>query len=204
MNSTVSRLLLILTLVIAICGMNGCSKTQVTRVDTDTTIDLSGHWNDTDSRLVSEAMVGDCLGSPWYHQHGMANSKSPAIIVGSIRNKTTEHIATEIFVKDLERACINSGLIDVVASSSERDELRDERLDQLVNSDPATVKQMGRELGADYMLIGTINTQGDQSGNKQVFFFSTDLELIDIQSNKKVWIGNHKIKKVRQQGRYKG
>ncbi len=184
--------------------LGGCSKTQVTRVDTDTTVDLSGHWNDTDSRLVSEAMITDCLGSPWLNRHAMAKGANPVVIVGAIRNKTTEHVATDIFVKDLERACIVSGMVDVVASAEEREGMRDERLDQRVNASPETIKDMGRELGADYMLIGTINTQGDQSGNTKVFFFSTDLELIEIETNKKVWIGNHKIKKVRQQGRFKG
>ena len=44
----------------------------------------------------------------------------------------------------------------------------------------------------------------DQAGNTELFFFSVDLELIDIASNKKVWLDNQKIKKIRQQGRYKG
>ena len=191
-------------LTIAALTVVGCSKTQVTRVDTETQIDLSGHWNDTDSRLVSEAMVADCLSAPWVNKHAMNNGKSPVIIVGSIKNKTTEHIATAIFLKDLERACVNSGIVNVVASADERKDLRDERLDQLVNADPATIKRMGREMGADYMLIGSINTQGDAGGNKEVIFFSTDLELVNIETGLKAWIGNHKIKKVRQQGRYKG
>ncbi|MCB1161648.1 MAG: penicillin-binding protein activator LpoB [Candidatus Krumholzibacteriia bacterium] len=188
----------------AVTLLGGCSKTQVTRVDTDTTIDMSGHWNDADSRMVADAMIADCLSSPWLNRHAMAEGKNPVVIVGSIRNKTTEHIATDIFLKDLERACVVSGLVDIVASADERDQIRGERLDQRVNADPETVKQMGLELGADYMLIGTINEQGDAAGGSELFFFSTDLELIKIQTNQKVWIGNHKIKKVRQKGRYKG
>jgi len=193
-----------LALAMLILTLGACSKTQVTRVDTGTTIDLSGRWNDADSRMVAEAMIAEALGSPWINRHAMDRGANPVVIVGSIKNKTADHIATEIFVKDLERAFITSGMVSVVASAVERDELRDERLDQRANADPETIKEMGRELGADYMLIGTINTQEDQSGNTKVFFYSTDLELIDIQSNLKVWIGNHKIKKVRQQGKYKG
>lgn len=198
------RVPLLLTLALSLLLAVGCSKTQVTRVETDTTIDLSGHWNDTDSRMVAETMISDCLGSPWLNRHAMAKGENPVIIVGAIRNKTTEHIATGIFLKDLERACIVSGMVDVVASSNERDEIRGERLDQRVNAEPNTVKTMGMELGADFMLIGVINTQGDAAGGTEVFYFSTDLELIDIQSNRKVWIGNHKIKKVKQKGKYKG
>jgi penicillin-binding protein activator len=194
----------LLVLTVAALLLTGCSKTQVTRVDTDTVVDFSGRWNDTDSRLVSETMIADCMTSPWVNRHAMASGKNPVVIVGSIRNKTMDHIATEIFVKDLERAFINSGVVDVVASADERIEIRGERLDQRANATPETVKMMGRELGADYMLIGTINEQGDQDGNASLIFFSTDLELISIENNKKVWIGNEKIKKVRQQGRFKG
>jgi penicillin-binding protein activator len=197
---------ILLTLILLASGalIGGCAKTQVTRVDTDSTIDLSGGWNDTDSRMVSEAMVADCLAAPWLNRHAMAEGKNPVVIVGSIRNKTSEHVATDIFLKDLERACVISGLVDVVASADERDQVRGERMDQRVNADPETVKQMGLELGADYMLIGTINEQGDAAGGKEVFFFSTDLELVKIQTNQKVWIGNHKIKKMKQKGQYKG
>lgn len=202
MKRTSILLIMVLLAIGALVG--GCAKTQVTRVDTDSTIDLSGGWNDADSRMVSEAMIADCLAAPWLNRHGMAEGKNPVVIVGNIRNKTSEHVATDIFLKDLERAYIISGLVDVVASADERDQIRGERMDQRVNADAETVKQMGLELGADYMLIGTINEQGDAAGGKEVFFFSTDLELIKIQTNQKVWIGNHKIKKMKQKGQFKG
>src|SRR5437867_7383489 len=39
----------------------GCASTTVTRVDTASVTDLSGHWNDADSRLVAEEMVKEAL-----------------------------------------------------------------------------------------------------------------------------------------------
>ena len=42
----------------------GCG-TQVTRLETDEVTDLSGEWNDTDSRLVAEEMISDALAHPW-------------------------------------------------------------------------------------------------------------------------------------------
>ena len=46
----------------------GCSSggKKVSRIDSNSVTDLSGSWNDTDSRLVSEEMIKDCLGRPWY------------------------------------------------------------------------------------------------------------------------------------------
>jgi len=181
----------------------GCSrKTTVTRMDSDTTIDLSGHWNDTDSRLLAKASIGDCMAHPWIGNHVREAGKPPVVIVGAIRNKTSEHIATDVFIKDLERAFVSSGQVDVVAGMDEREQLRDERIDQKVHASPETVKEFGRELGADYMLIGVINEQNDEAGGKRVIFFQADLELVDIETGQKVWIGGNKIKKLREQSRF--
>lgn len=176
--------------------LQGCGGgAKVTRVDPNTTIDLSGRWNDADSRLVSDEMIADLLGKPWLVQFTQKKSKNPAIICGSIRNKSMEHIAAGAFVKDIERALVNSGSVTVVASPEERGEVRDERIDQRANADPETVKKMGMELGADYMLIGEINQITDTQGKDQVRYYQVDLTLIDIQTNVKSWIGQKKIKK---------
>jgi uncharacterized protein (TIGR02722 family) len=190
-------------LVLGPLTLAGCAGKQVSRVEPDTTIDLSGRWNDTDSRLVSEEMIGDCLGKPWLVQFSQRMSKPPTIICGSIRNKSMEHIATGAFLKDIERAMVNSGTVKVVASAEERGEIRDERLDQRVNADPETVKRMGRELGADYMLIGEINQINDREGKEEVRYYQVDLTLVDIQTNVKDWVGQKKIKKYVGRSAYK-
>jgi len=200
MKRTLTLGLLILAVAAVDCG----KKTVVTRVDTDTTIDLSGRWNDADSRLVAQAIVADCTAARWIGDHVRDAGKNPVVIVGAIRNKTSEHIATDIFIKDLERAFVAGGMVNVVASIDERDQLRDERIDQKVHAAPETVKEFGRELGADYMLIGVINEQDDQQDGKSVIFFQTDLELVNIQTNQKVWIGGNEIKKLREQKRVSG
>ena len=51
------------------------------------------------------------------------------------------------------------------------------------------------EIGADLMLTGSINSVIDQEGGEQVVFYQIDMELTDIQSHRKVWIGDKKIKK---------
>ena len=182
----------------------GCAGKQVSRVDTDTTIDLSGNWNDTDSRLVAEEMITDCLARPWITQHlQQSGGKLPVMIVGGVRNRSTEHIPVGTFLKDLERALINSGEVQVVADPTERGDLRLERADQWETASPETVKQLGQELGADFMLTGTIETITDEEGGEKVLFYQVDLNLSSIETNLKVWAGQHKIKKYVGMGKYK-
>lgn len=173
----------------------GCS-TQVTRMDAAEVKDLSGAWNDTDSQQVSEEMIKDVLNRPWFGEFTRTQNRQPAVIVGEVSNLSHEHINVNTFVADMERALINSDKVQFVASSTERQEVRDERKDQDLNASEATRKAMGQEKGADFMLKGTINTIIDASGKTQLRYYQVDLTLISLMDNRKVWVGQKKIKKL--------
>jgi uncharacterized protein (TIGR02722 family) len=181
----------------------GCASTKVERKAVDTTIDLSGRWNDADSRMVAEDMIRDCLDRPWLERftdtHG---GKRPTVIVGQVRNRSHEHINVQTFVKDLERALINSGRVQFVAAKGERGGVREERLDQAMHASEETMKGPGEEIGADFMLIGTLNTIRDEAGGKAVMFYQTNLELVNMATNLKAWIGEKKIKKLIKKRRF--
>ncbi|MGB0176644.1 MAG: penicillin-binding protein activator LpoB [Owenweeksia sp.] len=185
-------------LVAALCfGLASCNSTKkVTRVDEGEQIDLSGRWNDTDSRLVANEMVQDALSRAWLGDHIQDYGQKPSIIVGLIKNKTSEHIATETFISDIERSLINSGRVKLVQGGEFRNDLRAEKLDQQDNASMETVKRFGRELGADYILQGTVSSITDSDGRTRLIFYQTDLSLTNIETNQKVWIGDKKIKKI--------
>ena len=180
----------------------GCGGKTVTRIDSDETVDLSGRWNDTDSRLVSEEMVDDCLSRAWIRNHQLDLGKEPVVVVGVVRNKSMEHIPVDTFIKDIERALINSGEAKVVADPGQRAELRAERDAQQGYVTPESLKRFGRELGADYVMMGAINELLDEEGGEKIAFYQTDLELINVETNEKVWIGQKKIKKYIGKGGY--
>ncbi|MFN8178829.1 MAG: penicillin-binding protein activator LpoB [bacterium] len=184
----------------------GCGGKTVTRVEPETTTDLSGRWNDTDSRLVSQAMIQDCLNAPWLtrHQTTAKPSERPVVIVGVIRNKSMEHIPVDTFIKDIERTFITDGRVRVVADAGDRGDIRAERESMQGNVTPETLKKFGKELGADYVMMGEINQIIDQEGGQKVSFYQTNLELIHVESNEKVWIGDKKIKKVIGRSKYSG
>lgn len=187
--------------------LTACGPSQkVSRVAADTQSDLSGKWNDTDARLVAEEMITDAVEKPWLSRFTDANNLVPVTIVGRVRNETMEHIDTEVFTKEMERAFINSGMVDVVASSEERAQLRDERKDQQSNASYESTKALAQELGADFMLIGNISSILDESvsGKEAAVFYTVNLELVNVETNQKVWIGNKKIKKLIDRKRLRG
>lgn len=178
--------------------ISGCATgPKVQRMDSDATVDVSGRWNDTDSRLVAEEMISDCLNRPWVDNfRSQNNQRVPAVIVGNVRNRSHEHINVETFTKNLERALINSGRIEFVAAQGEREQIRLEREDQARHSSDESMKGPGQELGADFMLIGSINTIRDEVKGTAVMYYQVNLELVSLTNNVKAWIGEKQIKKL--------
>ena len=173
----------------------GCGPTRVYRVPESDIIDLSGKWNDTDSQMVSDEMVSDCLSTPWQGRFVDAAGKLPVVVVGTVYNKTDEHISADVFVKDLERAFLSSGRARVVQGGAALDELRAVRQDQQDFASAETRKRLREELGADFILQGLVNKIVDMDGKKRVYFYQVDLELIDIETAEKTWLGQKKLKK---------
>jgi len=196
------RLLSLLLFVVLL--FSACSQTRtVDRIATDEVTDLSGRWNDTDSRLVAEQMIRDLTYRSWIEDFVLENGAKPVVIVGEVRNKSSEHIQTDVFIKDIERELINSGKVKFVATSEERDEIREERSEQQIYASDETAKSLAQETGADYMLKGVITSTTDSVEGKAAVFYQVDLELINIESNEKTWIGNKKIKKFITQAKHK-
>ncbi len=175
----------------------GCGhEVKVTRVDAGVVTDLSGRWNDTDSRMVAEAMVKEALEYPWLGNFSKAKQRQPVVVVGTVVNNSHEHINVQTFITDLERELTNSQKVTFVAGKQEREEVRAERKEQAVYAREDTQKAPGKESGADFMLKGTIATIVDEADGTKAVFYQVDLQMIDLESNAKVWYGQKKIKKV--------
>lgn len=198
-TSKASRFLVTLGLLFLIAG---CNPT-VTRVESDSVTDLSGNWNDTDSRLVAQEMIQDVLSRSWLSKFNRAQGKAPTVIVGTVRNLSHEHINTRTFVADMERELINSGEVEFVASAQDRKEVRSEVKEQDLHASEETRKAMGNEVGADFMLQGSINSIVDAVSGEQARFYQIDLTLIELGTNRKVWVGQKKIKKTVEKGGFR-
>lgn len=178
-----------MSVLLAACG------TKVNRIDASEARDLSGRWNAIDSRQVSDTLIQQSLNEPWYARTVAKIHKEPVVIVGTVINNSMEHIDTGMFIRDMQRALINSGKVQFVASAAERGEVRTERLEQDEFASEATRKAFGKEVGADFMMSGELSSLVDQSGKRAVVTYQVNLKLIDIETNQIVWLGEEVITK---------
>jgi len=190
------KVILILLSGIVILSLSGCATSGVTRTATDEVIDLSGRWNDSDARFTAEELISDVLNRPWLMDFVADEGEKPVVIVGTVRNKSSEHIDLLPLVKNFERELINSGKVRFVANKEAREEVRDEKDDQQSNSSEATATRLADETGADFMLQGVITTITDAVDGKRVVLYQTNMELVNLHTMEISWLGEHQIKKV--------
>jgi len=183
-----------LLLLIVLIVVTSCAR-SVTRVDPSTQYDLSGRWNDSDSRIVADKMIADLMNSERFKEYAKAKGTKPAIIIGLVKNKTSEHIDADNYIKKLEAAIFNSNIANLVENDDFRDQLRVERANQQEFADPATVKQWGKETGADLMLFGEMTSETDVANKERVVNYITTLFLTDMETNQRIWYGQQEIKK---------
>lgn len=191
-----NKLFTVAAMAVSAIVITSCASRQVTRVNTDQAIDISGSWNNTDSRMVAQELTGNILNAAWINTHQEEHQgKRPVVIVGMVQNKSHEHIEAETFVKDIESAFIQSQKVRLVQGGKKREELRAEKADQQTNATVSSLKKFGLENGADYILQGSINSIVDAHKRQKVVYYQVNLELTNIQTNEVVWIGEKKIAK---------
>ncbi|NOQ21437.1 MAG: penicillin-binding protein activator LpoB [Candidatus Aegiribacteria sp.] len=191
----------ILVTVAVIALVIGCGGRDVTRTDPDTVTDLSGYWNETDAHMVADSMITQCLDGRWLGDFSYRISRGerpllPVIVVGGIYNASSEHINTDIFMTAIEQALLESGRVQIAAGGTGRGEVRSERQDQTIFSSPETAAAFGHEIGADFVMTGNIGSIVDEEGSTRSMYYQISLELIDVETALKSWIGSLEIKKM--------
>jgi PBP1b-binding outer membrane lipoprotein LpoB len=146
--------------------------------------------------MVADQMILDLINSQGYKNYTEAIKRKPVIVVGLIRNKTSEHIDANNYIRKFEVVIHNSGMAELVENDEFRDKLRLERASQQDFASPETVSKWGKEIGADLMLFGEMNSETDVVNRRRVVNYITTLFLTDIESNKRIWYGQREIKKV--------
>ncbi|MCK5798818.1 MAG: penicillin-binding protein activator LpoB [Deltaproteobacteria bacterium] len=187
-------------LLVTSCFTPQASGPRVTRINPDAQVDISGNWNDTDANLVSKTMIRDCLSRPWAAQFKGKAGKDPVVKLYPIKNRSEEHIKTKYFTKQVEMELVNSGTVQVVAASDETGAARAERRDQGRHASDLTKKENQNETGSDFVLNGWIISQDDKAvvggQERAVRAYVVTMELINVETQRKVWMKVHRLKKV--------
>jgi len=110
-----------------------------------------------------------------------SNGRRPVIVIGTVYS--LENLDYSQIVRGFQQVLITSGKTDMILGSSERDIIREERMDQLQWSSMDQAKSLANETAADF--FGRIYIDATKGG----YIISAD--IIDVETGRIFWVGQN-------------
>lgn len=148
--------------------------------------DLTPYLSETDSRAICKDIVDQVIRHPRVQKFEDKNGRPPIVTIGKIKDETGEFFDTQIIANSLKTAILNSGVLEFMANSDIRNEMRDEVISQQDHSAEDQVKTLDQEDAADYMLTGSVKLMVQNNGKKQERTYIVNIEVTDLQTHRTV------------------
>ncbi len=172
-------------------GGAGCAafRAKVSDVDPAQSRHMGTGYDYTDLRKVSESVAGELLSSPY-----MGGFKEPPVMmIAGVQNRTSQYVDTKSLTDRIRSMLFSSGRIRFV-NEARRDDLLKEQGYSAANATPETQVAIGRQLGAAYMMSGSLIEMKDTSPRQirvsktKVSYYKLTVEITDLQSGEIKWM----------------
>lgn len=187
----------VLWIAVAVLALNvGCAGprafTKGTYEDPKTIALLDDQFNENDMQLIAKKMVASILEAPLLTSEG----KLPAVMLGKMRNRTTEHIDMVALSDKIKTELIQSGKLRFVDVTNRRDIAEEYDYQQSGYVDPSQAKAPGKQTGSDYILTGTLSANVQEVGKDKLVYYKATFQLTDLSSSEIVWTDEKEIRKA--------
>ncbi len=175
--------------------LSGCAS-NVQYTDPQGVDTTSMRFSSTDLQTTTEKMVSNMLNSKSVERI-TSQDQRPVLFFSTIRNETSEHINTKMLENTVSTKLVNSGLFDIT-DMSQVEQMKDQMQYQAKSGmvDQNTAIKMGQQVGARYMVYGSIADMRAKNKSQQTLFFLVTLKMIDIKTGLMVWQGQKQIRKI--------
>ncbi len=188
-----TRFTLTLCAVAVLALAAGCASEGV-RIDANEEAFGTHEFNPKDLQLIADTV------RQLIEREVLVRDETPAVYVATIRNRTDEHVNTEAISQKIAFELDRSGRIQLVERSPAKNEaLAELEFQQSGYADPAKAQEVGRFVGAEYLLDGTLTSIAFSAGRKKGQFFQFTLTLVEVETLKS-WKTQVEIQKVTTRG----
>lgn len=174
-----------LLLGLVVLTLTACATTDPAEVSLQPT--ELGHWNEMDARVTAEALVREALDHPWSQRFTQMEGHAPMVIMGSVVTHTPEQLNTQPFIQAIERALSQAKQVRFVPDTGQSAQRA---------ARERAVPLTRQEVGADFVVQGSIESLVDEQASTRAIVYQVDVEIIDIASNLRVWLGQKTVKKL--------
>lgn len=190
MNVSIRTVLLNLAPAVALLGAAGCAAFRVSTTDVD--VEERRHFGSTydytDMRFLTEEVANELIGSRFLNEQ----PEPPMITIAGVQNRTLDHRDLKALTDRIRTMLIQAGKARFV-NEARREELLREQGYQAAHAAAETQVAVGRQLGAKYMLSGSLVEMQDRSGRQvrvskqQRNYYKLTIEMTDLETSEIVW-----------------
>ncbi|CUR47683.1 penicillin-binding protein activator LpoB [Alloalcanivorax xenomutans] len=174
---------------------SGCAS-KVEYGDPQARETVTPDFGSSDLQMIATKMVDDMMVFPPVVE--LTRNRRPVLFVDRVKNKTSEHVDTESITDTIQSRLINSGkfrFVDMTVVDRVRQQLEYQQDSGMV--DQSTAAQMGRQIGAEFMLYGNLSSIVKRDNSTKDVYYKFTLKLLNIQSGIIEWSGEKEIRKTR-------
>ncbi len=170
--------------VIALSLLTGCAafRQSVKDVDPTEASTLTANYDQKDLLSWTDEMTKLILS-----QFPPKGVDRPILSVFGIQNRTKRHLDTQSLADAISGKLLDSGKVQLT-NTARRDELLREQGYQLQNATPESRVAIGKQLGAKYMMTGSLTEIASETGRqvrlskKEDKFFMLTCEITDLET----------------------
>jgi len=172
-----------LGLAVALGGGCAAFRQSVETVDVDKAKPMDAKYDYSDLRNMSDEMAVELLKADIIQKPTIP----PVVAIFSIENRTTIHIDTQAMTDSMRRKLMASGKLKFV-NTARRDDLMKEQAYQARNASQESRVAISKQLGAKYMLTGSMVEMTKRSGrevrvsSKEEIYYQLTVELTDLET----------------------
>lgn len=169
---------------------SGCAAFRISTSDVN--LDKPGSHLDADydymdMRKITESIADEMMASAF-----LQSDEKPIMMVAGIENRTTRHADMKNLSDRIRTLLIQRGGVPFI-NAARRDDLLREQGYQTANATPETSAAVGQQLGAKYMITGSLTEMRNTSGRqvrvskKEVNYYKLTVEVTDLTTGLISW-----------------
>jgi penicillin-binding protein activator len=172
------------------CGSRQYSKGEYK--DPNVIILLTDKFSENDLQLIAKKISNSILESTLVK----GKDKRPVFAIERVTNKTSEHIDMESLTDKIKVELIQSGRVLFSDKGLRENVAQEIEYQGSKYVDPSTAKQVGKQVGADYLLTGNISSIVQEAGKNKLVYYKSTFNLTNLSTNLIEWSDEKELRKA--------
>lgn len=167
--------------------------TRGTYEDPNTIEMLSDEFNENDLQLIAKKMAESLSNSPRFAQTDP--QRLPIVLVGKLKNSTSEHIDMRSLGDKIQTALAQTGRFALVDQQARWDIAEEYEYQGSGYVDPNQAKGPGQQVSVDFIMTGDLASIIQEVGNDKLVYYKMTAKLNNVRTGLIEWTDEKQIRK---------